>query len=123
MRRPAAERKAAFTALARSGKVDLIDVSTDGQHFDALVRFFRLRESRRRRGPMTADRQRPAVVLLVGAAPPPAVVRLNTGDPANLIEARAQLDAGDIRLSGEVKLTLTVEGPGPLERHASRSRF
>ena len=54
------------------------------------------------------------VGLLVGAAPPPAVVRLNTGDPANLIEARAQLDAGDIRLSGEVKLTLTVEGPGPL---------
>src|SRR5438093_89660 len=36
----AAKRKAAFTALARSGKVDLIDVSTDGQHFDALVRFF-----------------------------------------------------------------------------------
>jgi hypothetical protein len=46
----AIKRKAAFTALARSGKVDLIDVSTDGQHFDALVRFFRLRESRRRRG-------------------------------------------------------------------------
>jgi len=46
----AAKRKAGFTALARSGKVDLIDVSTDGQHFDALVRFFRLRESRRRRG-------------------------------------------------------------------------
>jgi uncharacterized protein (DUF58 family) len=45
-----ARRKAAFTALARSGKVDLIDVSTDGAHFDALVRFFRLRESRRRRG-------------------------------------------------------------------------
>jgi len=55
-----------------------------------------------------------AVALLVGAAPPPAVVRLNTGDPANLIEARAQLDAGEIRLSGELKLTLTVEGPGPL---------
>jgi hypothetical protein len=54
------------------------------------------------------------VVLLVGAAPPPTVVRLNTGDPANLIEARAQLDVGEIRLSGEVKLTLTVEGPGPL---------
>jgi hypothetical protein len=55
-----------------------------------------------------------AVVLLVGAAPPPAVVRLNTGDPANLIEARAELDAGATRLSGEVKLSLTVEGPGPL---------
>jgi uncharacterized protein (DUF58 family) len=46
----AVERKQAFTSLARSGKVDVIDVSTDGKHFDALVRFFRLRESRRRRG-------------------------------------------------------------------------
>ena len=55
-----------------------------------------------------------AVVFLVGAAPPPAVVRLNTGDPATLIEARAQLDTAEIRLSGEVKLTFTVEGPGPL---------
>lgn len=53
-------------------------------------------------------------VLVLGAAPPPAVVRLNTSDPANLIEARAQLDAGETRLSGEVKLTVTVEGPGPL---------
>lgn len=48
--RVAAERKSAFMSLARSGKVDVIDVSTDGSHFDALVRFFRLRESRRRRG-------------------------------------------------------------------------
>jgi len=55
------------------------------------------------------------VVFLLGAvAPPPAVVRVNTGDPANLVEARAQVDAGEIRLSGEVRLTLTVEGPGPL---------
>lgn len=46
----AAGRKAAFTALARSAKVDLIDVSTDGRHFDALVGFFRRREARRRRG-------------------------------------------------------------------------
>src|SRR5262245_48514750 len=46
----AARRKAAFASLARSGKVDVIEVSTDGAHFDALVRFFRLRESRRRRG-------------------------------------------------------------------------
>ena len=35
-------------------------------------------------------------------------------DPAKRIEARAAIDAGEIRLSGEVKLTLTVEGPGPL---------
>jgi uncharacterized protein (DUF58 family) len=41
-------RKAAFTKLARSSQVDLIDVSTDGNHFDALVKFFRLRERRRR---------------------------------------------------------------------------
>lgn len=46
----AAVRKAAFTKLARSSQVDLIDVSTDGNHFDALVKFFRLRERRRRGG-------------------------------------------------------------------------
>jgi hypothetical protein len=55
-----------------------------------------------------------ALTLVLAAAPPPAVVRLNTGDPANMIEARAALDAGAIRLSGEVTLTLSVEGPGPL---------
>jgi hypothetical protein len=57
-----------------------------------------------------------AAIFLMGASapPPPAVVRLNTNDPANLIEARARVDAGEIRLSGEVKLSLTVEGPGPL---------
>ncbi len=46
----AAQRKSEFANLARSGKVDLIDVSTDGTHVDAIVRFFRLRESRRRSG-------------------------------------------------------------------------
>lgn len=46
----AAARRAASTRLARSARVDLIDVSTDGNHFDALVRFFRLRERRRRGG-------------------------------------------------------------------------
>lgn len=45
-----AQRKSEFANLARSGKVDLIDVSTDGTHFESLVRFFRLRESRRRSG-------------------------------------------------------------------------
>lgn len=44
-----AERKNAFTRLARSSHVDIIDVTTDGDHFDALLRFFRLREQRRRR--------------------------------------------------------------------------
>jgi uncharacterized protein (DUF58 family) len=43
-------RSEEFTKLARSNKVDIIDVSTDGGHFDALVRFFHLRERRRRRG-------------------------------------------------------------------------
>jgi uncharacterized protein (DUF58 family) len=40
----AAEREQAFTRLARSAEVDVIDVTTDGQHFDALMQFFRLRE-------------------------------------------------------------------------------
>jgi uncharacterized protein (DUF58 family) len=39
----------AFTALARSAQVDLIEVDTGGRHFDALLRFFRLRDRRRRR--------------------------------------------------------------------------
>ncbi len=51
----------------------------------------------------------------IGAAPAPLVVAVNTGDPARQIVARAQLDVGDIRLSGEAKLLLTVEGAGPLE--------
>lgn len=55
-----------------------------------------------------------ALLLLFGAPPPPTVVRLNTSDPANTIEARAELDSSAVRLSGEVRLTLTVEGPGPL---------
>lgn len=36
--------------LARSAKTDLIEVSTDGGHFDALLRFFRIRERRRQHG-------------------------------------------------------------------------
>lgn len=36
--------------LARSAKTDLIEVSTDGGHFDALLRFFRIRERRRKHG-------------------------------------------------------------------------
>lgn len=43
-----AARRGAFTKLARSAGVDLIDVSTDGRHFDALHRFFRQRDRRRR---------------------------------------------------------------------------
>jgi len=42
------ERRAAFDALARAARVDVIDVTTDGKHFDALLHFFRTRERRRR---------------------------------------------------------------------------
>jgi uncharacterized protein (DUF58 family) len=44
----AAERRAAFTKLARSSQADLIEVGTGGDHFDALLRFFRTRERRTR---------------------------------------------------------------------------
>jgi hypothetical protein len=53
-------------------------------------------------------------LLSLGAAPAPLVEVRNANDPAKRVEARAELNAGEIRLSGEVKLTLTVEGPGPL---------
>ncbi len=43
-------RREAFTNLVRSAQVDLIEVSTDGNHFDALLRFFQLRDRRRRGG-------------------------------------------------------------------------
>ena len=46
----AANRREAFQKLTRSAQVDLIEVGTSGAHFDALVRFFRVRERRRRRG-------------------------------------------------------------------------
>ncbi len=42
-------RREAVRQLTRSAGVDLIEVSTDGSHLDALIRFFRLRERRRRR--------------------------------------------------------------------------
>jgi hypothetical protein len=53
-------------------------------------------------------------LISIAAAPPPLIEVRNANDPAKRIEARATLDAGEIRLSDEVKLTLTVEGPGPL---------
>jgi hypothetical protein len=62
---------------------------------------------------------RAALVLLlavvsIGAAPAPLVEVRNDSDAAKRIDARAAIDAGEVRLSGEVKLTLTVDGPGPL---------
>jgi hypothetical protein len=53
-------------------------------------------------------------LLSIAAAPAPLTEIQNANDPLRRIEARATLDTFDIRLSGEVKLTLTVEGPGPL---------
>jgi len=45
----AARRREAVRQLARQARTDLIEVSTDGGHLDALIRFFRLRERRQRR--------------------------------------------------------------------------
>jgi uncharacterized protein (DUF58 family) len=47
--RMAARRREEFLRLARTAGSDTIDVSTDGSHLDALVRFFRRRERRLRR--------------------------------------------------------------------------
>ncbi len=46
----AARRREAVRQLARASGTDLIEVTTEGDHLDALIRFFRLRERRRRRG-------------------------------------------------------------------------
>ncbi len=43
------QRREALQQLARSCRADLVEVSTDGNHLDALVRFFRLRERRLRK--------------------------------------------------------------------------
>lgn len=43
------ERREQIAKLARGCALDLIEVSTDGQHLDALVRFFQRRERRLRR--------------------------------------------------------------------------
>ena len=48
-RESAQRRRTALHQLARQSRVDLIEVSTDGGHLDALIRFFRLRERRMRR--------------------------------------------------------------------------
>jgi uncharacterized protein (DUF58 family) len=45
----ALRRREQLAQLARAAHVDLVEVSTDGSHLDALVRFFRLRERRLRR--------------------------------------------------------------------------
>ena len=45
----AAERSA-FTKLAQGSKAEVIEVDTDGNHFDVLLSFFRKRDRQRRRG-------------------------------------------------------------------------
>jgi uncharacterized protein (DUF58 family) len=48
-RRRQVERRQAFEQRARGHRIDVLDVSTAGQHLDALIRFFRRRERRLRR--------------------------------------------------------------------------
>jgi uncharacterized protein (DUF58 family) len=43
------ERREALRQLANTVGVDLIEVSTDGSHLDALIKFFQMRERRSRR--------------------------------------------------------------------------
>jgi uncharacterized protein (DUF58 family) len=45
----AERRRLALRQLAHASGADLVEVSTDGSHLDALIRFFRLRERRLRR--------------------------------------------------------------------------
>jgi uncharacterized protein (DUF58 family) len=45
----ARERRLSLERLARSAQADLVEVSTDGGHLEALFRFFRLRERRLRK--------------------------------------------------------------------------
>jgi uncharacterized protein (DUF58 family) len=47
--RAARERRLALRQLMRSAQIDFIEVSTDGAHLDALIRFFKLRERRLQR--------------------------------------------------------------------------
>lgn len=53
--------------------------------------------------------------LLLTAPPEPLLEARRTNLPGREIRASAKLDADRIRLSGELTLTLTVEGPAPLE--------
>lgn len=44
----AGQRRARLKQLANAARIDVIEVSTDGRHLDALIRFFQLRERRLR---------------------------------------------------------------------------
>jgi hypothetical protein len=45
----ATRRREELLKLSRGAALDLIEVSTEGDHLDALVQFFQRRERRRRR--------------------------------------------------------------------------
>jgi uncharacterized protein (DUF58 family) len=45
----AQKRREELRRLTRSAQIDLVEVSTDGSHLDALIRFFQMRERRLRR--------------------------------------------------------------------------
>ncbi len=45
----ARQRREAFRQLTRSAEIDQIEVTTDGNHLDALIRFFQMRERRLKR--------------------------------------------------------------------------
>lgn len=47
--RNARRRRQALQQLAHAARMDLVDVSTNGDHLEALIRFFQLRERRLRR--------------------------------------------------------------------------
>ncbi|MFO0936956.1 MAG: DUF58 domain-containing protein [Gemmataceae bacterium] len=46
----AVQRKAAFAELCQQSCADLVELDTNGQHFDAILRYFRSRERRVRNG-------------------------------------------------------------------------
>ena len=86
---------AAFTKLARGAQADLIEVGTDGDHFDALLGFFRKRDRRRRHG------WNLVLALVLGFAQAD-VTWYATADRTK-----------DVRLSDSVLVTLAVEGLAP----------
>jgi uncharacterized protein (DUF58 family) len=49
-RQAADARQSELRGLMRAARVDLIEASTDGKHLESLIRFFRARERRMRRG-------------------------------------------------------------------------
>jgi hypothetical protein len=55
-----------------------------------------------------------AAIQSLAAAPAPLVDIRNAGDPIKRIEARASVDKESTTLSGEVKLTITIDATGPL---------